>query len=247
MKDLINKIHNADCLEFMKKLPDNSIDLILTSPPYNKNGYRGRKDTSKGKGRWAGSDIAYGDYDDDMEEEDYRKWQIDILDEGFRVLKPNGSFFYNHKIRRSNHIASHPFEWVSKSKFNFYQQITWDRGASPDNNIGYLLPTSELIFWLSKNIPKFQKNKMFQSEVWRINAEHNTEHPAPFPILLAKIIVGMASDKNDIVLDMFMGSGTTALACLELERNFIGIEKEIKYVNMANGRLENYNKQLKLF
>lgn len=124
--DYINKIICANCLDIMQGIPDNSIDLVLTSPPYNKNGFRGGK-IEQTKGCWIGSKIEYDNYEDNMPEEDYKNWQISILDECYRIIKSTGSIFYNHKIRRSNHKASHPFEWVMKSKCNFYQQITWDR------------------------------------------------------------------------------------------------------------------------
>ena len=130
--------------------------------------FSGKRDTSVGLGRWSGADIQYGEFSDDLDETEYQRQQRDILDELFRVVKRGGSVFYNHKIRRANSRASHPFEWISKSKFTFYQQIIWDRGGGPDHNIGYLDPVSELIFWLVKDTPKVFKDKaFFQTEIWR--------------------------------------------------------------------------------
>jgi len=242
-QDEIIKIINNDCLSELKEIYDDSIDLVLTSPPYNKNGLRGRKDKSRGKGRWQGSDIFYGMYEDNMDEEDYKKWQIDILDECYRIMKPTGSIFYNHKVRRANKKASHPFEWISKSKPIFYQQIIWNRVGGPDHNVNYLDPTTELIFWLIKESPKFYKNKKYNSEIWDIIPEKNTKHPAPFPLLLCKVIILMTTDENDIVLDPFVGSGTVAIACKQLNRRCVGIELNKQYCDMTMNRLKEQMKQ----
>lgn len=84
----LNKIYNVDCLEGLKSLDDESVDLIITSPPYN-----------LGKSHHTGSNHfkAYTDYDDNMPEELYQKWQVEILNECYRVLKKDGSLMYNHK------------------------------------------------------------------------------------------------------------------------------------------------------
>lgn len=235
--DYINKIICGDCLDVMKGIPDDSIDLIVTSPPYNKNGFRGHKDNSKGRGRWSGADISYGNYEDNLDEDIYKKWQVDILNEGYRILKNNGSFFYNHKIRRANHQASHPYEWIQKSNLKFYQQIIWDRNGTPDHNIGYLDPTTELIFWLTKEIPICNKIQKFTTEMWRFPPDNNNSHPAPFPIIMADVIIQMASNKYGLVLDMFSGSGTVAVSCKALNRKFIGIEINHKYCEIAQRRL----------
>jgi len=234
--DFINKIICGDCLEVMKEIPDNSVDCVITSPPYNKTGFRGRRDKSKGKGRWRGSDIRYGNYLDDKNENEYKVWQVKILDECYRIIKDSGSIFYNHKIRRANGIASHPFEWIQKCKAIFYQQIIWDRGGSPDHNVNYLMPTTELIFWLTKNKPKVFKKKEI-GEVWRLNPDKNNLHPAPFPINLCGRIISLTTNPNDLILDPFLGSGTTAVAAKHLKRNFIGIEINPDYCKIAHKRL----------
>jgi modification methylase len=229
-------IINGDCLEYMKTLPDKSFDLVLTSPPYNKNGYRGHRYNSKGAGKWSGADIQYDNYNDDLEEQEYKNWQIDILNECHRILKDSGSMFYNHKVRRANNEASHPFEWIVKSNLKFYQQIIWDRGGSPDHNIGYCTPTTEIIFWLTKQIPKvFKKNEI--GEVWRINPDYGNEHPAPFPKELCGKIINLVTEESDTILDPFMGSGTTLVAAKMLGRKATGIEISENYCEIAKGRL----------
>ena len=94
----VNKIFNEDCLETMKRMDDNSIDLIVTSPPYNKGWYASKN--AKQSDVWQGLNgrkIAYDVYNDEMPPEAYEAWQRSILDECMRVLKPSGSIFYNHK------------------------------------------------------------------------------------------------------------------------------------------------------
>ena len=236
--DYINKVICGDCLEVMKGIPDKSVDLVLTSPPYNKNGFRGKLETSKGKGRWGGSVINYDCFDDNMNEEDYKTWQIQLLNESFRIIKDSGSIFYNHKIRRSNHRASNPMEWILKTNCGFYQQITWDRGGGCDHNIGYLDPTTELIFWLVKDVPKVNKKDcIFQTEIWRFNPDIRNEHPAPFPETMAGAVIQLTTNKEGVILDPFLGSGTTAVAAKNLGRKFIGIEISPAYCKIAEDRL----------
>lgn len=237
------KIYCGDCLEVMP-LVDTVVDLVLTSPPYNKNGFRGHKDNSKGEGRWSGADISYGDYKDDKDEEEYKKWQVEIIDKSFDIIRHGGSILYNHKIRRANHQASHPFEWVIKSKANFYQQIIWNRLSSCDHNVGYLDPVTEIVFWLSKSKPTCNKGTQFNTEVWQLPPETNTEHPAPFPLKLAKRAISLTTNEKNTVLDPFLGSGTTLVAFKELNRNGIGIEINEKYCEIAKKRLQNTQRMM---
>jgi modification methylase len=232
------KLILGDCLTELKKISENSVDLIVTSPPYNKNGFRGKRDTSRGKGRWSGADIYYDEYMDDMDEKAYKDWQTSVLDECYRVIRPTGSILYNHKVRRASGRASHPMEWLLRCKARFYQQIIWDRGSGPDHNIGYLDPTTELIFWLVKETPKCHKDKNWATEVWRIPPiPTDNDHPAPFPKKLCKAAILTTTDEGDTVLDPFMGSGTAGVVAKELGRNFIGIELNPKYIEIAKDRI----------
>lgn len=110
----LNKIYNIDCIEGLKQLEDNSIDLIITSPPYNKMGLNGFQ---KGK-KWHGTIIYDNDINsDNMNEEDYQNWQIDFLNECYRVLKKDGSMFYNHKNRIHKGTIISPYQWLFKTPF----------------------------------------------------------------------------------------------------------------------------------
>jgi len=234
--DYINQIICGDCLEVMKGISNESINLIVTSPPYNKNGFRGRKDTSKGKGRWQNSNINYGEYEDNLPEGEYQKWQINIINKLHKLIKTDGSIFYNHKERRANNIVSHPLSWILKTEAKYWQEIIWNRLSTVDHNINYLSPVNELIFWLTKNKPKVFK-KSGQNTIWNISPKPEKRHPAPLPLKLVKLCILLTTEKNDIVLDPFMGIGTVAIACKELGRNYIGIEISEEYCEIARRRV----------
>lgn len=247
-----NIIYNEDCLSGLSKIPNDSIDLIITSPHYNKMGLNGSKHSTWKKETWnKGRNIEYDVYNDLRDEEEYREEQLLILNECFRVLKENGSMFYNHKVRLSKGIGYHPFEIIQKSDFIFRQQLVWDRGSTPALDKRYFYPTTELIFWLTKTThPLFERSKIssINKEVLRFNADNNTIHPAPFPIyLLSLIIDNMPYDENYIVLDPFMGSGTTAIAAIRAKRKYIGFEISPNYCKIAEERIKNETLQMNLF
>lgn len=240
----LNKIYKVDCIEGLKMLDDNSIDLIITSPPYNKAGFNGVHKRSKKNDIWNKTIDYGGNVDiDNLPEEKYEEWQISFLNECFRVLKIDGSMFYNHKLRVKNNKASFPLEWINKSNFIFRQLIVWDRCGSPNLDKCRYIPTTEYIFWLIKQQknPRFkrQDDTLYNSEVWRMQPQKNTKHPAPFPIELPdNIIPNVAQGEKIIVLDPFMGSGTVALSAKKHNCDFIGFDIEDEYINMANECLQ---------
>lgn len=93
----LNKIYNEDCLITMQRMEDNSVDLIITSPPYNKNAYAVGSGSNKSWSALRGRQIPYDKYNDAMPPEEYEQWQKDVISECLRILKPHGSLFYNHK------------------------------------------------------------------------------------------------------------------------------------------------------
>lgn len=246
----VNNIYQCDVLEGLGMLDDCSIDLIITSPPYNKAGFNGKVKRTENCIWNKTIDYSSNVDVDCMDETDYENWQIEILNECFRVLKDDGSMFYNHKIRVKKNQISHPLEWISKSLFKCRQIITWDRTSSPNPDTCRYVPTTELIFWLNKTNknPRFKRDKdcLFQTEVWRFAANKNTEHPAPFPIELPdNIIPSVAMGEQITVLDPFMGSGTVALSAIKHNCNYIGFEIEPKYIDMANERIKEKKEALK--
>ena len=236
-----NIIYNEDCLETLAKMEDNSIDLIITSPPYNKSFYA----TDKKNGNWHNV-INYENYNDSIEPKEYENWQRKIISECLRVLKPSGSLFYNHKdILVGGGIVCPSYVY----DFNVHQQIIWDRSNSPMIGERYFLPITEYIYWIVKDKKEFffdKSKSIFKSTIWRMNVDKNP-HPAPFPYIMAANIINCCSKEGDIVYDPFMGSGTTALASVKLGRQYIGSEISEKYVSMANEKIKIEQSQLTLF
>ena len=240
----LNKIYCIDVLEGLKKIDDISIDLIITSPPYNKIGLNG---IQKGK-KWNKTIDYDGDpQNDNMDENEYQKWQLDILNELFRVLKEDGSLFYNHKNRIHKGEIISPYQWLLKSPFKIRQEIIWDRGSSQNVNRCRYMPSSELIFWLTKcNRVRFDRKRdtMFKNEIWKFIPEKGTKHPAPFPIELPNnIIPNVSQGERIVVLDPFVGSGTVAISALQNNCDYIGFDKFQSYVDMANKNIDNAKKE----
>jgi len=229
------RLFNGDCLELMKDLADNSIDLIITSPPYN-------------IGKMRSNNTHYGTYSgNDMKESEYQQWQLSVLKECFRVLKNTGSLFYNHKVRINKGKAIHPLEWLLKSQFILKQEIVWDMGKSANCDKIRFFPFSERVYWLTKSpkIKLYNQNNL--SDVWRIVPTHkrkNTKHIAVMDIKVVENILS-AFPSDIVVLDCFMGSGTTGIACLNTNRQFIGMELDQQYFEIAKKRIEEH--QMRLF
>lgn len=245
IQSLIGKVHNEDCITTMKRVADNSVDLVITSPPYNKAGYEGFIRKRHGGDTWKARNIDYGDDPDNdfMPEDEYQNQQINVLNELHRILKPDGSIFYNHKIRIAQHKASHPIEWILKTNLTFRQQIIWDRKSSPALAPIRYMPSTELIFWLTKTPcqPNFERNQksLFVGEVWQFPAKPNPLHPAPYPAELPANIMMCIKDKSEnfIVYDPYAGSGTTLKVAKSFGLNYFGSEINSKYCAIANGSI----------
>lgn len=234
----INKILCGDTLKELKKLPSDSVDLSITSPPYNKG--------EKNKG-WLVKNVKYDSYSDKKTEEEYRQNQIDVLNEIFRITKEGGSFFYNHKNRWDRGIMHHPLNWLMKTNWNIKQEIVWDRIIAANIRGWRFWQVDEKIYWLYKPIGKDNIGKELESKhamltsIWRFPPERNNEHPAPFPIVLpVRIIHSILNGKKGIVLDPFLGSGTTCVAAKLLGCDYIGIDISEEYCKMAKKRLSNF-------
>lgn len=242
-----NRIYHEDCMKTLSRMEDNSIDLIITSPPYNKNAYATGAGASKSWKAMRGRQIAYDKYDDSKPPPVYEEWQKQVITECVRVLKPHGSLFYNHKDIIVDGVIIPP-KWVYD--FKIHQQIIWNRGSSLANDPHYFQPITEYIYWIVKDPKKVFFNKsecVFRQNVWNINFEINTKHPAPFPeTLVGNILLG-CSKQGDVVYDPFSGSGTTAKKSLELGRRYIGSEISEEYVRMAEMRIMELRRMPSLF
>ena len=256
----MNKIFHSSS-ESMKELEDKSVDLMVTSPPYNININYGNKwengklIASKGK-----------KYKDNLEEEQYREMIQNCINETKRVLKDNGQIWFNIKNRYDKGNMIPPF-WILDYFQDMYLKniIIWnfDWGGSTSKRF---CSRYEYVFFFTKNkddykfnlddvkIPalnyrpdRYKSQLKNPSDVWRIslvsgNSPERTEHPAQYPEELIERIIKTGSNPNDLILDPFMGSGTTAVVAKKLGRNYVGYETELEFINIANKRLSDAKK-----
>ena len=236
LKEYLNKIINADCLEVLHNMPDKCIDLVVTSPPYNLKNSTGNGMKDGRGGKWANAALinGYENYDDCMPVEEYAKWQHEVLLELVRVIKDDGAIFYNHKWRVQDGLIQDRRDIVYDVPLR--QIIIWKRKGGINFNAGYFLPTYEVIYLIAKKDFKLAPHCNSYGDVWEIMQEQRNDHPAPFPVELIDRII--SSTNAQIIMDPFMGSGTTAVVAAGLGRDFIGIEKSAKYCEAAIARLE---------
>jgi modification methylase len=231
-----NKFLHGDALETMRALPSESINLCITSPPYNIWEYNGMHNKKMRSQRWKSSKLleqAYENFDDYMVPDEYIEYQRNCISEMLRLLKPTGAIFYNHKYRirggllddRSNITQGFPVRQI----------IIWARNGTYFSHETFFMQSYEVIFLICKPYFRLAKDARGRTDVWRFNYAANNSHPAPFPIDMIKYAI--SSTTAQLVLDPFMGSGTTAVAAYALGRDFIGIEQSEKYIVMAQKRL----------
>ena len=244
--ELLNTIIQGSC-ENMKDIPNNSLHLMITSPPYN---------VSK-------------EYDNDLSLEEYLNLLKNCFAETYRVLVDGGRACVNiANIGRKPYIPLS--DYVSKIMieigFNMRGEIIWNKSAGAGISTAWgsfqsasnpiLRDVHEYILIFSKgnykrerdkNEKEFRKDNISKEEfiewtksVWTMNPESAKRigHPAPFPEELPNRLIKLFSFTNDIVLDPFMGSGTTAIASIKNNRNFVGYEINEEYINLANNRIE---------
>ncbi len=236
-EDFINKIICGDCVEVMKQIPDNSVDLVVTSPPYNLKNSTGNGMKDGRGGKWANAALqnGYSHYDDNMPHDKYVAWQRKCLEEMVRLIKDTGAIFYNHKWRVQNGLLQNRQDIVNG--FPVRQIIIWQRKGGLNFNRGYFLPTYEVIYLIAKKKFALAPKANAYGDVWEFTQEMNNPHPAAFPVDLIERIIG--STEAQIILDPFMGSGTTALAAKNLKREYVGIDISPQYCEMARERVQN--------
>lgn len=241
----LDKFITGDSLQVMREFPNNSIDLIITSPPYNlKNSTGNGMKCGKG-GKWSNASLinGYSHYDDCMPHDKYVSWQRENLTEMMRLIKDNGAIFYNHKWRVQGGLLQDRQDIMQG--FPVRQIIIWKRKGGINFNKGYFLPTYEVIYLICKKDFVLAEGANKFGDVWEFAQELNNAHPAPFPVDLIYRII--QSTNAEIILDPFMGSGTTAIAAKKLKRKFIGIELSPDYVKMSEERLQNFLDNPELF
>ncbi len=225
----------------MQGLKSNSVDLGVTSPPYNK------QENKKG---WLVKNVKYDKASDKHNELDYQNNQVLVLNELFRITKPGGSFFYNHKTRWERGEMIHPMDWLKKTNWVIRQEIIWDRTIAANIRGWRFWQVDERIYWLYKPIDENKIGKELLSKhalvtsIWRFPPERNNSHPAPFPLLLpARCIYSILDNEKGVVIDPYAGSGTTLVAAKLLGHDYIGIDISEQYIKEAQLRIKESDKE----
>lgn len=229
-------IHCGDCVELMNKMPAESVDLIVTSPPYNLRNSTGNGMKNGSGGKWENAALlnGYDTHDDALPHEEYVKQQQDALKAMMRVLRQDGAIFYNHKWRVQAGLLQDRADIVKG--FPVRQIIIWKRNGGINFNPGYFLPTYEVIYLICKPDFKLAAKANALGDVWTIPQEDNNPHPAPFPVELAQRCIQATT--AEIVLDPYIGSGTTAIAAEICQREWIGMDISRDYCRVAKERIE---------
>ncbi len=243
-EEYLNRIIQGDALTILRTLPDEIVDVGVTSPPYNK---------GENKRGWLVRDVKYANATDRLPEDLYQENQIAVLNEIYRVTKPGGTFLYNHKIRWERGELLHPMDWVRKTKWVVRQEIIWDRMIAANIRGWRFWQVEERIYWLYKprgrNLigDELKPRHALLSSIWRFPPEQKNPHPAPFPIALPiRAIYSVMDERKDgVVIDPYCGSGTTLVAARILGHNFIGIEIAPEYIQYAENRLRDYKAELR--
>ena len=222
------KLINGNNLDVLSDIPDNSIDLILTDPPYNIS----RKNNFESLNR-AGIDFGYWDKNADL---------FTWIDKVPRIVKKGASIIIFNGWRNLNGIA----ERLEKNGFVVKDIIRWEKtNPMPRNRDRRYIVDYEFAIWAVEKHNKWifnrQSDKYDRSEI-RVPIASASEktfgaHPTQKPVKLMEELLLRHSDKNDMVLDPFMGSGSTGIACLNTNRDFIGIELDENYFEIAEKRI----------
>ena len=260
----LNTIYNMDCIEGMKKLGDNTVDLIIADPPYNlsKGGDWKWDNSVKLQGMGGNWNKVMQNWDD-YTLESYFVFTQAWLAEAKRILKPTGSmwiFGTYHNIGIINVVCQ-------ILKIEIINEVIWyKKNAFPNLSGRRLTASHETILWCHKGGKKreyyfdydYSKNGVFEKDelkaqgkqmrtVWDISNNKSKEelmygkHPTQKPIKILKRMIGLSSTPNCVMLTPFAGAGSECVAAKMLGRQYIGFETDEQYINVANTRLENTN------
>lgn len=221
----------GDCLELMKDIPDGSVDAIITDPPYNIS----RDNNFHTMGR---AGIDFGEWDKGF---DLTKW-IDVAQ---LILKKGGNIVIFNDWKNLSYIV----ESLESNDFIVKDLIRWKKtNAMPRNRDRRFITDYEVAIWAVKKGEKWTFNRL--SDTYEIpeiiggltpkSEKLNGGHTTQKPVYLMRWLVERLTNDKDVILDPFMGSGTTGVACKNLNRNFIGMELDEDYFNIAKERIEKY-------
>jgi site-specific DNA-methyltransferase (adenine-specific) len=240
-------LYHDDNRSRLEKLREDGVmvDCTVTSAPYGSVLSRLPKD-----GKFTGMlkesgwmrKMADNRYEDEMDEGEYRENERQLAALVLDVSAPGASFFYNHKLRFRDQEVLHPLDIVrSFDGWEMKQEIIWNRGVAVAFNARIFAPSDERIYWLVKpgGRHKWNQEAAGWMTVWNMRPMNagGGDHPCPFPIELAQKCIAATTSPGDLVLDYYLGSGTTMRAAKDLGRQSIGIESESRFCRIAVDRL----------
>lgn len=236
----LNKIYNEDCLSGLKKMPDSSVDLVFTSPPYNMNL---RIRNGKYCSRQIVKEIStkYQNFSDNLPMDEYFDFNKQVIEELIRV---GGLVFYNVQFLTGNKVAL--FKLIGHFSEVLKEVIIWDKvNGQPAIQEGVLNSQYEVILVFDKknaisrkfNDAQFERGTL--SNVWNIKRgkKYSPNHGATFPEELAERVILNFTNENDVVLDSFSGLGTTAVAAIKTGRKYVGFEIDEEYWKLSQERI----------
>ena len=228
-----NKIYNQDCLEGMKYIDDKTIDAIITDPPYDIS----RVNNFNTMGR---AGIDFGEWDKGFN-------QLNWLPEAFRVLKDGGTLFIFNDWKNVGEIA----KYCESLGFEIKDMVRWKKtNPMPRNRDRRYITDFEVAVWLVKPKGKWVFNR--QSDTYDTceyiypltPKSEKVGHTTQKPVQLMNEIILRHTNKDQLILDPFIGSGTTSISCINTNRNYIGFELDENYYNLACKRIEDYKNNI---
>ena len=209
------KLIQGDCLEVMKDIPDGSVDMVLTDPPYGisfQSNYRKDKHNP-------------------IKNDNNLNWINDFVDEIYRVSKDNTA---SYVFCSWHHVDV--FKVALQRKFKIKNLLIWEKNNTGMGDLkGDFAPKVEMIFLLHKGRSLIRGSR--DANIFKFSKTHNKHHPTEKPLDLNEYLISKFSDEGETILDPFMGSGTTGVAAKNLNRDFIGIELDETYFNIAKERI----------
>jgi len=223
-------IRHADCFDFLPTVKDGSIDAVITDPPYEISRESGFAQGNNPEFDRLKVSMDFGEWDKNFVGMD------DVIKHFYRVLKPHGTIIIFYDLWKLTTLA----DWMTAAGFKQLRFIEWVK-TNPvplNQSVNYLTNAREIaLTGVKKSKPTFHGK--YDNGIYSYPIAHGPDriHPTQKPVELIKALVLKHTNANDTVLDCFLGSGTTAVACQETERNFTGCEKHKPYYDHCKGRV----------
>lgn len=218
-------LYHGDCIDILKDIPDESVDMILTDPPYGM------------------------EYVSNRRKEKYEKiindnnlhWIDDFCHQSYRIAKENTA----HYVFCSFHNID-IFKKSLEKNFKIKNLLVWNKNNHGSGDLYTdFAPKTEFIWFVQKGSCNMRGKR--EPNIFKFNKTNNEHHPTEKPVVMMEYLIKKFSDEQDTIMDPFMGSGTTGVACKNTKRNFIGIEKDSNYFNIATKRINETNRLSEMF